>query len=307
MEYIRRKGEFKLITPTVTFLGPPFWQDYELIDAGDGRKLERFGAYRLVRPETQAIWKPALPKDEWDRADAVFQRTRGDDSSGQWTQSCPLPERWALHHDNLTLWVRLTPFRHTGVFPEHSAHWQWMRERLLSVSDQAHVLVLFGYTGLSTLFAARLGARVCHVDASKPAMRWARENQESSRLQDCPIRWIVDDVSKFVDRELRRGTRYDMIVMDPPIFGRGPKGEIWRLHEGLPSLVERCVQLLSSKPAGLLINAYATNLSPLALHNVASTALQGHQGRVSSGELVLVDTTVARLLPTALYARWPEE
>jgi 23S rRNA (cytosine1962-C5)-methyltransferase len=166
------------------------------------------------------------------------------------------------------------------------------------------VLVLFGYTGLSTLFAAQLGARVCHVDASRPAVRWAQANQQASQLQDRPIRWIIDDVMKFVRREIRRGSCYDMIIMDPPVFGRGPKGEIWRLGEALPALLTLCTSVLSEQPVGVLVNAYATNFSSLALYNTLAAVMYPYAGVVSAGELALRDTTAQRLLPTALYARW---
>lgn len=289
--------------PHTTILKPPAWKEYALLDSGDGRKLERFGPYRLVRPETQAIWLPALPAQAWQDADAVFQRGREDEGAGSWVQRRPLPEQWQMQQDGLQFWARLTPFRHTGIFPENSAHWEWMR-RQLSLVQQPRVLVLFGYTGLPTLVAAQAGAAVCHVDASRPATRWAQANQELSGLHERPVRWIVDDVIKFVGRELRRGSRYDMVIMDPPVFGRGPKGEIWRLSEGLASLVLRCVELLSERAVGVLINAYATHLSPITLSNVLGAAMQHFGGEVGAGELVLVDTTAARSLPTALYARW---
>jgi 23S rRNA (cytosine1962-C5)-methyltransferase len=289
--------------PHTTILAPPRWSDYELIDSGNGHKLERFGSYRLVRPETQAIWSPALPADLWQQADAVFERGRGEDGPGEWRQHRPLPEQWKLQHESLDFWARLTPFRHTGIFPEHSAHWGWMRQQFARV-QQPRVLVLFGYTGLHTLVAAQAGASVCHVDASKPAMRWAQANQEASRLEDRPVRWIVDDVTKFVRREIRRESRYDMVIMDPPVFGRGPKGEIWRLTEALPELIVLCSQLLSQQALGMLVHAYATNISPITLHNVLYEAMQGYAGEVLAGELVLMDTSAARPLPTALFARW---
>lgn len=290
--------------PRLVLLTPPTWDDYELIDSGDGQKLERFGPYQLVRPETQAIWSPALSPHIWEQADAHFQRTRSDDSPGEWIERRPLPEQWVLHYDNLGFWARLTPFRHTGIFPEHSAHWDWMHQQMLLVGPNPSVLVLFGYTGLSTLLAAKAGARVCHVDASRPAVRWAQANQSASQLQDRPIRWIIDDVMKFVGREIRRGSRYDMIVMDPPVFGRGPKGEIWRLGESLPSLITCCTKLLSDRPAGLLVNAYATNFSSITLYNTLATAMRAYPGEVTAGELVVVDTAAMRPLPTALFARW---
>jgi 23S rRNA (cytosine1962-C5)-methyltransferase len=285
-------------------MAPPPWNDYELIDSGDGQKLERFGKYRLVRPDAQAIWSPGLSPDEWEQADATFQRSkRGDDGPGEWSQRRPLPEQWQLHHEGLDFWVRLTPFRHTGVFPEHSAQWGWMRQQLAQ-REQPEVLVLFGYTGLHTLVAAQAGARVCHVDASRPATRWAQANQELSRLNERPIRWIVDDAAKFVNREQRRGARYDMIILDPPVFGRGPKGEIWRLHERLQGLMSDCVQLLSKQPLGVLAHAYATNLSSVTLANVLYGTLQHYGGTVDAGELVLIETATRRPLPTALFARW---
>lgn len=284
-------------------LAPPVWPDYELIDTGNGAKLERFGAITLVRPESQAVWAQGLSEREWQRADATFEKTRTDDGPGQWRTRRPLPEQWPMHYDNLRFTVRLTPFRHTGVFPEHSAHWEWMRRHIDS-RNGARVLVLFGYTGLSSLAAASYGAHVTHVDASKPAVLWAQANQQRSGLAERPIRWLIDDVGKFVARETRRGSRYDLILLDPPVFGRGPNGEIWRLHEQLPLLMERCVELLSDRPLGLLLSAYATNLSALTLYNVVASAMQRYAGVVEAGELVLPERASGRLLPTARYACW---
>jgi 23S rRNA (cytosine1962-C5)-methyltransferase len=288
----------------VELLSPPAWPEYELLDAGGGQKLERYGPYRLVRPEAQAIWEPALPKAEWERADAFFQRGSAEDGPGQWVLRRTMPEQWLMHHHNLAFWVRLTPFKHTGVFPEHSAHWGWIRRQLASTRRQPNVLVLFGYTGLSTLLAAQVGARVCHVDASKPATRWAQENQAASGLEDRPIRWIVDDVSKFVARELRRGSRYDLILMDPPAFGRGPKGEIWRLNEALPALVAQAAELLSEEPLGLLASAYATNISSLTLRNVLAGAMRKNVGSLTAGELVLKSSAANQPLSAAIFACW---
>lgn len=287
----------------LNLLEPPPWNEYELIDSGHGAKLERFGQYTLVRPETQAIWSPHLSEREWQRADATFEKLRGEDGAGVWHQRRPLPEQWLLHDHNLAFWARLTPFRHTGIFPEHSAHWAWMRQQLMS-RRTPKVLVLFGYTGLSTLEAARSGAQVVHVDASKPALRWAQENQQASELSDRPIRWLIDDARKFVAREIRRGNRYDLILMDPPIFGRGPSGELWRLHEQLPDLTRDCVQLLNDVPLGLLISAYATNISALTLQNVLDAAMARFKGTTSAGELVLRESASGRLLPAAIYACW---
>jgi 23S rRNA (cytosine1962-C5)-methyltransferase len=288
----------------IQVLTPPRWADYELIDSGNGAKLERFGPHTLIRPETQAIWPPNLPASVWQQADASFEKSRGgDESPGNWLQRRPLPEQWQLHYDNLACWVRPTPFRHTGVFPEHSAHWAWLA-RQIATRQAPGILVLFGYTGLSSLYALSCGARVTHVDASKPAIRWAQDNQQLSGLSARPIRWLVDDVGKFVAREIRRNTRYDLILLDPPVFGRGPKGEIWRLHEQLPALIDQCTQLLSDRPLGLLLSAYATNMSALTLHNLLAAALAGRHGSTSAGELTLREQQSARLLPAALYACW---
>lgn len=210
-----------------------------------------------------------------------------------------------MHYNKLACWARLTPFRHTGIFPEQRVHWEWMRQQLVAREQQADVLTLFGYTGIASLVAAQAGARVCHVDASRPAIRWARENQATSGLDHSPVRWIIDDVTKFVHRDVRRGSRYDLIVLDPPVFGRGPKGEVWRLSESLPSLVTTCAQLLSKQPVGLLINAYATTISSLTLYNIVAEAMQGYTGgEITAGELVVYDTSGKRPLSTALYARW---
>ncbi|NJN66400.1 MAG: class I SAM-dependent rRNA methyltransferase [Chloroflexaceae bacterium] len=297
-------AEPPLREPQFVLLAPPPWDDYELLDTGDGKKFERFGRYRLIRPEAQALWPPTLPSHVWDAADAVFQPGRGDDGPGQWIQRQPLPESWLLQYDRLAFWARLTPFRHTGVFPEHGAHWSWVGRQVALAARPVRVLVLFGYTGVVTLMAARMGAQVCHVDASRPAVRWARANQEASGLLDCPIRWIVDDVVAFVHREQRRGARYDLIVMDPPVFGRGPKGQIWRLHESLPTLVASCAALLSECPLGLLVHAYATTFSSVTLSNLVQSAMSPHPGEVTAGELVLVDTAAGRPLSAALFARW---
>lgn len=290
--------------PELHLLTPPPWSDYALLDTGDGMKLERFGPYTLARPETQAIWPPNLPTSAWQQADATFEKSRGgDESPGNWLQRRPLPEQWQLHHDNLAFWVRPTPFRHTGVFPEHSAHWAWLG-RQIATRREPTALVLFGYTGLSSLYALSRGARVTHVDASKPAIRWAQDNQQLSGLGDRPIRWLVDDVGKFVAREIRRGARYDLILLDPPVFGRGPRGEIWRLNEQLPALIAQCAQLLSERPLGLLLSAYATNMSALTLYNLLASALDGRPGTPSAGELTLYEQHSNRLLPAALYACW---
>jgi 23S rRNA (cytosine1962-C5)-methyltransferase len=295
--------------PELVLLAAPPWAEYELLDTGNGAKLERFGSYVLVRPETQAIWQPALPEREWLRADAVFEKQRGgvgDDSAGQWNVRREVPAQWLLHHHNLAFWLRLSPFRHTGIFPEHSAHWAWLKHWVESI-ERPRALVLFGYTGATTLFLAQCGAEVVHVDASKPAVRWAQENQRASHLDQHPVRWLVDDVSKFVAREIRRNHRYDIILLDPPVFGRGPKGEIWRIQEQLPALLQQCVQLLSDRAQGMVVNAYATTMSALTLQHVLDDALRGRTGIREAGELVLQQQRTQRFLPAALFACWSRE
>lgn len=282
-------------------LVPEGWRDYELLDSGDGAKLERWGRYTLARPEPAALWRPALGEAEWSRADAVFERDSGD--SGQWRTRRDFREPWPVTWNGLTALARLTPFRHTGVFPEQASHWRWLGDRLAG-AEGVRVLNLFGYTGLATLAATAAGANVVHVDASKKAIGWARENAAASGLADRPVRWILDDAVKFVRRELRRGSRYEGIVLDPPAFGRGPSGEIWRFEEHTPELLHLCAGLLSERPRFVVITAYAVTASALALRNllVGETANAG--GAVEAGELALRERAGGRLLPTAIYARW---
>lgn len=289
----------------IQMLSPPTWGEYELIDTGGGKKIERFGSYTLTRPDTQALWSPALSEKIWNTADAAFHQQDSDGKAEGWQSYRAMPDKWLLRYRNLSFWARLTPFRHTGLFPEHGSHWDWLSRQIASSNKQPEVLVLFGYTGAMTLIAAAAGASVCHVDASRPALRWARENQHSSNLDHSPVRWIVDDVPKFVNRELRRGSRYDIIVMDPPVFGRGPKGQIWRLQESLQPLVETCTHLLSERASGMIINAYATTLSSITLWNVVREATRPRAGNVVAGELVVFDRS-HRPLPTALYALWSQ-
>lgn len=287
---------------SLSLLTPENWRDYELLDSGDGRKLERFAAFTLDRPEPDALWSRRLPHDRWREADARFEMA-AEGGSGEWHYTRPVPEKWEMRYQPLGL--RFTaacrPFRHTGVFPEQAAHWDWMVDALKRGGERARVLVLFGYTGLATLALARGGAEVVHVDASKPAMAWARENAAASNLEDKPIRWLIDDVLAFVRREQRRGNRYDGIVMDPPAFGRGPKGEIWRFNSSLPRLIEACADVLSPDPLMLLVNAYAVPASATMLRNLVQD-LTPKTGHADAGELALEGG--GRTLATGIYARW---
>lgn len=291
----------------INVVAPSGWGDYELLDSGDGRKLERFGRVVLDRPEPEAIWRQRLAPERWERADASFRLAAEgevDGERGGWISHTRLDESWRIRHDELRLWVRLTPFRHTGVFPEQSANWRWIKKQIQAARRPISVLDLFGYTGVASLSAAAAGASVTYLDASKQAMAWARENQAESGLQDKPIRWILDDALKFVRREGRRGARYDAIIMDPPVFGRGTKGEVWRFQTGFPRLVEDCAALLSDQPLFVLINAYAIDFSSLMLGNVLADMLEHHRGTISVGELALVESGARRYLSTGIFGRW---
>ncbi len=276
------------------------WEDYKLIDSGNGQKLEQFGTYLLARPDPQIIWSPSLPHSEWEKADAVFIRT--SDDKGEWQGT--MPQNWEMTYRDISFYCKRTPFKHTGVFPEQSMHWDWIHELIKQEKRETTVLNLFGYTGIASLIAAAAGARVTHVDASYPAIGWGRENQTLSGLEDKPIRWILDDVLKFVQREIKRGVKYDGIIMDPPKFGHGPKGERWVFEEGFPKLMDFCVQLLSPDPLFLLVNAYAISSSSIMLQNVLSEKLGQLHGVVESGELILQESASQRLLSTGMYGRW---
>jgi 23S rRNA (cytosine1962-C5)-methyltransferase len=290
------------VTFSLDLLTPTGWRDYELIDSGQGRKLERFGPVTLDRPETNALWSRHLPADRWREADARFE-LGADGGAGEWHLNRPVPERWEMRYQALGLrfYAACRPFRHTGVFPEQAAHWTWLVEQLRAARARARVLVLFGYTGLTTLALARGGAEVVHVDASRPAMAWARDNAAASNLADRPIRWLLDDAIAFVRREHRRGNRYDGIVMDPPAFGRGPKGEIWRFNSSLPLLLEGCADILAPDPLLMLVNAYAVPASATMLRNLI-TDLVPSRGTLSAGELALEGGH--RTLATGIFARW---
>lgn len=280
----------------------PNWSEYELIDSGNGRKLERFGKYILNRIETQAIWKQSLGEEIWHKADAVFRKT--DERHGEWTFRNRIPEKWVMPIENLKLELRLTPFGHVGIFPDQSSQWQYIQEKIQQAGRQISILNLFTYTGASTLAAAAAGAQVVHVDASKPALTWARDNQRISGLLEKPIRWIPDDALKFVKREVRRASRYDAIIMDPPKFGRGPQGEVWKFEENFPELLDYSRQLLSDKPLFMLTTAYAVPLSSITLNNLVTDAMRKFKGTIESGELGLKQSSNGRILSTAIYCKW---
>ncbi len=286
----------------------PRWKDYTLLDSGDGSKLERFGKYVFVRPESQAMWKRTL-HSEWENAHAVFQPT-GEESGGHWDFKKKMDEQWTIHYplphskSGLTFKVMTTPGRHLGVFPEVASHWDFMTDLIHQEDSPPNVLNLFGYTGLATLAAASAGAKVTHVDASKKSLTWARENQALSQLEDKPIRWIVDDALKFVQREARRGVKYDGIILDPPKFGRGPKGEVWEVYKSLPTLLEACRECLSDKPLFVVITIYAVRASAIHIAQAMEDMMDGFGGTIDMGELVTREQSAGRLLSQAVYARW---
>jgi len=279
--------------------------DYALLDSGMGRKLEQYGPYRIVRPEGQAIWQPALPEAEWNGADAVFTGDTDEEGMGRWRfPRAALGETWPMRHDGIAYLGRFPSFRHVGVFPEQASHWMHMEGLVRAARRPVRVLNLFGYTGLASLVAARAGAEVTHVDASRKAVGWARENQQVARLGDRPIRWIVDDAMKFAEREARRGSRYDIVLLDPPAYGRGPKGEVWQLFEDLPALVDLCRDILTPKPLAVVLTAYSIRASFFAIHALLRDAFAGMGGTVESGELVIVEKAAGRKLSTSLFSRW---
>ena len=280
-------------------------ENYALLDSGNGRKLEQYGPYRIIRPEGQAIWQPAWEEAEWEKADAIFTGDTDEEGLGRWRfPRIPLGETWPMRHDGIAYLGRFTSFRHVGVFPEQATHWEHMRGLIEGARRSIKVLNLFGYTGLASLVAAEAGAQVTHVDASKKAIGWARENQEMAGLSDRPIRWIVEDAMKFAEREARRGNGYDVILLDPPAYGRGPKGEVWQLFEDLPELVETCREILSPKPLAVVLTAYSIRSSFFSIHTLMRDAFAGMGGRVESGELVIREKSAGRALSTSLFSRW---
>lgn len=292
-----------LETSPFLLLSSPNWRDYELLDSGNGLKLERFGAFTFVRPEAQAMWSPALPQKEWDAAHAVFQPT-AEESGGHWIEKKKIPEKWKMEYKDLKFWAMTTPGRHLGVFPEVASHWDWMADSISRAGRPANVLNLFGYTGLASLAAASAGAKVTHVDASKKSVGWARENQALSGLEAKPVRWIVDDALKFVQREARRGAKYDGIILDPPKFGRGPKGEVWEVYKSLPELLAACKEVMSGSPLFLILTVYAVKASAVHVGQALEEMMRNRGGSVERGELVTRETSAGRLISQAVFARW---
>ena len=284
-----------------TLIAEP-WPDWGLIDCGNGQKLERYGNVRVVRPEPQAMWAPAEP--DWD-PDATFVPGSDEEGGGRWVQHRPVPRLWELSRGKVRFAASLTPFRHLGFFPDMAPQWDWMRAEVeQGGSADAEVLNLFGYTGVGTLLLSDAGARMVHVDASKKSVEQGKENARLSGMEDRPIRWIVDDAAKFTAREVRRGRRYDGILLDPPKFGRGPTGEVWRLEENLAPLLADCRKLLDENSRFLVLTVYAVRMSALAIGELVRQTLAPLGGTVTMGEMSVRDESRGLLLPTAIFARW---
>lgn len=276
-------------------------KDYELIDSGGEEKLERFGDVLLNRPDPQALWNKQLGEAEWAAAQGRYVREGGEST---WVGKGSLPKEWTMEFGGLSFVIRPTSFKHTGLFPEQLSNWQWASELIQEAKRPVSVLNLFGYTGGASLAAAKAGASVVHVDASKVAVAWARENAALSGLGEAPIRWLTEDVRVFVERELKRGNKYDLILMDPPAFGHGPSGELWKIEEHLVPLVAACGKLLSDKPLGMLINGYAAGYSPLAFAYNLEPIAKEMEGSIQYGDLTIEERGSGRLLPCGIFARW---
>ena len=287
------------MTQLTTIVTEP-WADYGLIDCGGGRKYERYGGIRVVRPEPQAMWAPA--SEDW-QPHATFVPGADEDGGGRWNEERPVPRQWELARGPVRFNAALTPFRHLAFFPDMAPQWDWMRAR----SDNAEVLNLFGYTGVGSLVLSEAGARMVHVDASKKSVEAGRVNSQLSGLSERPIRWIVDDATKFTAREVRRGRRYDGILLDPPKFGRGPEGEIWHLDQNLPGLIADCRKLLDGDSRFLVLTVYAVRMSALAIGELVRQALADLGGQVESGEMAVREEARGLLLPTAIFARWSRD
>ena len=278
------------------------WKDYEVIDTSDGEKLERWGSYLLIRPDPQVIWNTPKKHPGWKKRNGHYHRS--SKGGGEW-EFFDLPQQWSIQSKSLTFNLKPFSFKHTGLFPEQAANWDWFSKLIRTAGRPVKVLNLFAYTGGATLAAAAAGASVTHVDASKGMVTWAKENAKSSGLEAAPIRWIVDDCMKFVERELRRGNTYDAVIMDPPSYGRGPKGEIWKIEDAIHPLVQNCAQLLSRDPLFFLINSYTTGLAPSVLSYLIGTEVTPKfAGKISADEVGLPVTSSGLVLPCGASGRW---
>jgi 23S rRNA (cytosine1962-C5)-methyltransferase len=295
-KYIKCDRENKSLTTTG-------WADYELLDSGNKKKLERFGAHHLIRFEPEAIWKPSLKKSVWDSADAEFTLPKGE-RTGSWTFRTKKPSSWSISIDDLCIVLKISKSRHIGIFPEQLKNWRWVEEKINASKREINILNLFGYTGIASIFAAHAGALVTHVDASRKAMELGKESLSLSDLADQPIRWLVDDAFKFIRREIRRGRKYDGVIMDPPTFGRGPKGEVWKFERSVANLLTMCGELLNDDPILFIITAYNIDHSPDEISFWLQNLMDGFSGRIEYGNLIQQEKSSGRKIHQAIYARW---
>lgn len=280
-------------------LGSEAEKDYALLDSGDGEKLERYGSIVISRPDPQALWRKNLPNSEWNKAVAFY----GGEGKGSWRKKGVIPDVWPISFGGLDFNIRLSAFKHTGIFPEHKPNWEWTSGAIRSANRKVSVLNLFGYTGGATLAALEAGAEVTHLDGSKVAINWAKENAKISGLEDRPVRWMLDDAMSFVKKEIKRGRKYDGIIMDPPAYGHGPEGEVWQIEKDLPQLIELCGQLLSGDPLFILMNGYASGYSAIAYGNMLSSIVKEEGARVEIGEITIKEQDGGRALPAGIFAR----
>ncbi len=282
------------------------WVDYEILDMADGKKLERWGKFILDRPDPQIVWKEKTNKELWSKANAIYHRSKK--GGGYWENKTSVPSNWQIRYKDLTFNIKQMGFKHTGLFPEQAVNWEYMINKIKNSNRKIKVLNLFAYTGGATVACAYAGADVVHVDSSKGMVSWAKENIVSSNLEDRYVRFIVDDCIKFVQREIRRGNKYDAIVMDPPSFGRGANGEVWNIEESLFPLIKLCEEVLSDNPLFFLINSYTTGMSPTVLENILNITInRKYNGRVTSGEVGLPMKSSNLILPCGIYGLWEDE
>lgn len=279
------------------------WQDYELLDTGDHQKLERFGKYILVRPYEDAFWKKSLSQKEWDKADGVFFSSKSGTKKG-WKIGDKVDRNWEMEYKDMKFKASPTPFRHLGFFPEQASHWDLIEEKIKNAKRKIRFFNLFGYTGIASLFALRAGAEVTHLDASKQSIDWLKENQELSGLGEFPMRIILDDALKFVEREIKRGNKYDAIVLDPPKFGRGPKGETWKIEENLGELLGKIRKILSDKPLFVILTSYSTESSSLSIGHALGDMMKEFSGSIDTGELCILEKSKNRVISLANTAIW---
>lgn len=279
------------------------WKDYEILDMANGQKLERWGNVILSRPDPQIVWKNKSYPEKWKQINAEYHRSKT--GGGAWEYKKQMPKEWQIKYNDLTFNIKPMGFKHTGLFPEQAANWDWMREKIKNANREIKVLNLFAYTGGATVACLSAGASCTHVDSSKGMVAWAKENVASSGLQEKSVRYIVDDVVKFVNREIRRGNKYDAIIMDPPSYGRGANGEVWQFENNIYDLVELCTKVLSDNPLFFLINSYTTGISSTVLANILNlTVAKEHKGKVESGEIGLPMKDSKLILPCGIYGRW---